>query len=81
MLNTVLIGAFSSLLFAGCIATSNEIREIVHPRQVIYPQFLNATNNSTSDVQLQISTTGGGRNATAPLLYGWMFEDISVRTM
>ena len=54
------------------------MREIIHPRQVIFPNYINATNSSNSDVALQITTRGGGRNATAPLLYGWMFEDISV---
>lgn len=33
--------------------------------------------NSSEAVSLQILTKTGTRNATAPLLYGWMFEDIN----
>ena len=79
MLNAALTSAAGSLLFAGWATAGLVTREIIHPRQVIYPNYINATNSSNSDVALHISTQGGGRNATAPLLYGWMFEDISVR--
>ena len=81
MLNTLLIGAFSSLLLGGCATASEKSREIIHPRQVVIPQYINATNSSAGDIELHITTKGGGRNATAPLLYGWMFEDISVCTI
>lgn len=36
----------------------------------------NAAQSSGAGVSLSISTSGQ-RNKTAPLLYGWMFEDIS----
>lgn len=39
--------------------------------------YINATRFDTSEVGLQISINDGQRNATAPLLYGWMIEDIS----
>lgn len=36
-----------------------------------------AVNDSSSGVALSILTETGVKNATAPLLYGWMFEDIN----
>jgi alpha-N-arabinofuranosidase len=33
--------------------------------------------NSSAPVSLNILTNTGRRNATAPYLYGWMFEDIN----
>ena len=42
-----------------------------------YAPFINATIDSTSPVSLNILTKTGVRNATAPYLYGWMFEDIN----
>ena len=39
---------------------------------------INTTNTNVTNVNLHISTNGGGRNKTAPLLYGWMIEDINV---
>ena len=51
----------------------------LHSRQsTSYVNYINDTRNNAAIVELKISTLGGGRNATAPLLYGWMFEDISV---
>ena len=38
--------------------------------------YLNGTVNNDSPVVLKVSTDGV-RNATAPLLYGWMIEDIN----
>jgi alpha-N-arabinofuranosidase len=35
------------------------------------------TNSSSAAVALQVLTTTGARNDTAPYLYGWMFEDIN----
>lgn len=35
------------------------------------------STNSSSAVSLDILTKTGTRNATAPYLYGWMFEDIN----
>lgn len=49
------------------------------PRQYGLHSYINGTNTSNAAVELQISTKGGGRNKTSPLLYGWMIEDISVR--
>ena len=43
-----------------------------------YQEFINATRNDASKVELEISTQSGDRNDTAPLLYGLFFEDISV---
>ena len=42
-------------------------------------QYINATqqNGTNSSVVLDLSVNGGGRNKTAPLLYGWMIEDIN----
>ena len=41
--------------------------------------YINLTSASNEPVALSVSTLGGVRNATAPLLYGWQFEDINVR--
>lgn len=43
--------------------------------------YINETqfNSTPTPVVLEIWQNGGGRNQTSPLLYGWMFEDISVR--
>ncbi len=40
--------------------------------------FINASRPDFSPVILEISTRSGQRNDTAPLLYGLMFEDITV---
>lgn len=45
------------------------------PRRQIVHQ--NRNNGNNSSVSLEILTRSGQRNATAPLLYGWMFEDIN----
>ena len=40
---------------------------------------IDATSPDNSPVVLDVSIKNtDGRNATAPLLYGWMFEDINV---
>ncbi|KAK5258904.1 hypothetical protein LTR20_005855 [Exophiala xenobiotica] len=41
--------------------------------------FINITqyNSTPSPVEVSIALNAGGRNQTAPLLYGWMHEDIS----
>ena len=45
-----------------------------------YPAASAVPNVSSSGtVGLNILTKTGRRNNTAPLLYGWMFEDINVR--
>ena len=36
-----------------------------------------ASNNGSTSVSLNILTETGTKNATAPYLYGWMFEDIN----
>ena len=70
----------------GVSTFSNPVEAIPHPglqaRQATsYVNYINQTRNNDNNVELKISTQGGGRNATAPLLYGWMFEDISVSTL
>lgn len=42
-------------------------------------QGINATDSNATNVDLLVSTKASGRNETAPLLYGWMIEDINVR--
>jgi alpha-N-arabinofuranosidase len=59
------IAAFSGLASAGPKLPRS--REIL-PRKV---------TNTSSAVSLSILTNTGTRNATAPNLYGWMFEDIN----
>lgn len=51
-------------------------------RQVAETHRINSTHyNDTSAVVLDVSLKdAAGRNNTSPLLYGWMFEDISVIT-
>ncbi|KAK6373358.1 hypothetical protein LTS17_008378 [Exophiala oligosperma] len=41
--------------------------------------FINITqyNSTPSPVEVSVALNAGGRNQTAPLLYGWMHEDIS----
>ncbi|MCJ1310351.1 hypothetical protein MMC25_004015 [Agyrium rufum] len=57
------------------------LKQPLRPRQDStispYPDYINGTTNNANPVTLSVATQGGGRNATAPLLYGWMFEDIS----
>lgn len=36
--------------------------------------YINATSKSTESVVLSVSTRSSERNATSPLLYGWMVE-------
>jgi alpha-N-arabinofuranosidase len=36
-----------------------------------------ASSNASSALSLNVRTETGVRNATAPYLYGWMFEDIN----
>ena len=77
----------NSLTCAGLVASllvqSVTARSISSPvrRQLLNGQFINQTQygNDSTSVELSVSLNGGGRNETAPLLYGWMFEDISVR--
>lgn len=45
---------------------------------ILLVTFLGSTADAVdADVALNILTKTGKRNATAPLLYGWMFEDIN----
>jgi alpha-N-arabinofuranosidase len=39
--------------------------------------LVSAQNDTADPVSLKILTKHGVRNATSPLLYGWMFEDIN----
>ncbi|KAI9051279.1 hypothetical protein LZ554_005380 [Drepanopeziza brunnea f. sp. 'monogermtubi'] len=48
--------------------------EYPHARNLVTPR---AVTNSSGAVSLSILTETGTKNATAPLLYGWMFEDIN----
>ena len=42
---------------------------------------INATNSNTTNIDLHISTKEGSRNETAPLLYGWMIEEINMGSL
>lgn len=44
-------------------------------------KYINATFTNVTSVDLNVSVNGGGRNKTAPFLYGWMFEDINVSSL
>jgi len=43
----------------------------------LYPRANNGSSNASTSVSLNILTETGVKNATAPYLYGWMFEDIN----
>ena len=75
--------AICASLLACCVdgSINSPRKHPIAPRQASFAPHINGTNASVSDVALQISTKTGGRNATAPLLYGWMFEDISVSSI
>ena len=49
---------------------------LLTPRQAEDPSknYINVTDEKSNDVVLEIPTKAMGRNATAPLLYGWMIE-------
>lgn len=53
--------------------------QVLERRQESFASRINGTRVSSAPVALEVSINGDGRNATAPLLYGWMFEDINVR--
>ena len=77
LLTSVLLAIASISSFPSLVGAVPHNR--LHSRQgTSYVNFINDTRNNAAHVELKISTLGGGRNATAPLLYGWMFEDISV---
>lgn len=64
----VALAAFSEFAVAGRKA----------PRAgPVYSRSSNSSVNATAAVSLDILTKTGIRNATAPYLYGWMFEDIN----
>jgi len=53
-------------------------RHVNIARQDAETPYINATFSNVTQVGLDVSITNTtGRNATAPLLYGWMFEDIN----
>ncbi|KAL9616648.1 MAG: hypothetical protein Q9160_008504 [Pyrenula sp. 1 TL-2023] len=52
-------------------------RPTLLPRQEAVSSRINGSFTNVTNVNLEVSTKTGDRNATAPLLYGWMFEDIS----
>lgn len=78
MLNLLLSAGLAAFLLGSWVTARNIDRV---PRQLSGGQYINDTQfgNISTSVQLDISINGGGRNKTAPLLYGWMFEDISRR--
>ena len=47
-------------------------------RQEAHAGYINVTASNVSSVSVNVLTKTGQKNDTAPLLYGWMFEDISV---
>ena len=59
-------------VFASSLGATSAVK-----RQENATPYINATFSNVTQVALDVSVNGGGRNATAPLLYGWMFEDIS----
>ena len=63
----------------GALIGDVEARSVrKQPRQASYAKYINGTSTNVGNVELEISTQGCCRNATSPLLYGWMFEDINV---
>jgi hypothetical protein len=66
------------LAFSALLISASARPQVLQPRQQSYASQINATRVSSAPVVLDVSINGGGRNATAPLLYGWMFEDINV---
>jgi len=50
---------------------------IASPKRPKYPQIRPRAYINSSGVSLNILTETGVKNATAPDLYGWMFEDIN----
>lgn len=73
--STATLGVALSSLLTGATARP----QFLQARQQSYASQINGTRISTAPVALDVSINGGGRNATAPYLYGWMFEDINVR--
>lgn len=47
------------------------------PKQPRFGQTVSRALTNSSGVSLSILTKTGVKNATAPSLYGWMFEDIN----
>lgn len=67
------------LALSSLVGTTIARPQVLQPRQQSYAGQINGTRVSSAPVALDVSINGGGRNATAPLLYGWMFEDINAR--
>ena len=80
MLISLLATVLGSLVFATAVEAKSSRRAAtaLRSRQDGPAGYINATDSGNGQVKLSISTQGGGRNATAPLLYGWQYEDINV---
>ena len=59
------------------VAICANLLGIVFCQTVSLKKYINGTVDNDLPVALNISTKAEGRNATAPLLYGWMIEDIN----
>ena len=79
MLTQLVVVAIGLLTLAASSNTEKwrAKRDIIRPRNGP-GGLINGTSANNGAVSLNVLTLGGGRNATAPLLYGWQFEDINV---
>ncbi|KAI9759757.1 MAG: hypothetical protein M4579_002142 [Chaenotheca gracillima] len=66
-----------SVVVGALTLSGHAIGRRVDRRQSSYADYINVTSPGAGPVGLHIQTQGGQRNATAPLFYGLMFEDIS----
>ena len=82
MLILLIAAAVGSVAFATAVeAKASKRGGALRSRQDGPAGYINGTDSNNCTVKLSISTQGGGRNATAPLLYGWQYEDINVRVI
>jgi hypothetical protein len=75
---SIIAAALTSLNSKNALVEAKPLRH--DTRRVAEARYINGTHyNDTSAVVLDVSVKNpAGRNNTSPLLYGWMFEDISV---
>lgn len=78
MLNLLLALAAAAVTFSRFVDSRLPIRQALAARQGAASPHINGSFTNATCVSLAVSTQTGKRNATAPLLYGWMFEDINV---
>lgn len=78
MLTPVLALAVAAINFGSSVDGRAPKRRPHALRQESYSPHINGSFTNVTNVNLAVSTQTGERNATAPLLYGWMFEDINV---